>query len=197
MTASAIVLATPHHRHDGLETALREKLPGYSIVRIRLREELTFSALEQIKPVFIFFPHWSWLIPQDIYSNFDCVIFHMTNLPYGRGGSPLQNLIVRGHKDTMLSALKCVKELDAGPLYLQQSLALTGTAEETLQRASLLAEMMMIEIIKKGLSPLPQKGEVVEFKRRRPEDGNLESLGELGQVYDYIRMMPTVIRQHF
>ena len=46
----------------------------------------------------------------------------MTDLPYGRGGSPLQNLIVRGHKHTMISAIKCVKELDAGPIYLKKPL---------------------------------------------------------------------------
>ena len=40
----------------------------------------------------------------------------MTDLPYGRGGSPLQNLIVRGHKETKISAIKVVKELDAGPV---------------------------------------------------------------------------------
>ncbi len=26
---------------------------------------------------------------------FECVCFHMTDVPYGRGGSPLQNLIIR------------------------------------------------------------------------------------------------------
>jgi len=38
----------------------------------------------------------------------------MTDLSYGRGGSPLQNLIVRGYKDTMISALWIEKELDSG-----------------------------------------------------------------------------------
>ena len=42
----------------------------------------------------------------------------MTDLPFGRGGSPLQNLIVRGYKETMLSAIKCVGEVDAGPIYI-------------------------------------------------------------------------------
>ena len=45
----------------------------------------------------------------------------MTDLPYGRGGSPLQNLIINGHKETMMSALRCVQELDAGPIYLKKN----------------------------------------------------------------------------
>ena len=48
---------------------------------------------------------------------YDCVIFHMTDLPYGRGGSPLQNLIIRGYKKTNVVSNKCVGEVDAGPIY--------------------------------------------------------------------------------
>lgn len=189
MPRPAIVIATPHPRHDDLEQQLRQDLPDYEIVRMRSREELTFNALGKIKPVFVFFPHWSWLIPEDVYSSFDCVIFHMTDLPYGRGGSPLQNLIVRGHRDTILSAFKCVKELDAGPLYLKRPLSLVGKAEKILQQAAVLTERMIVEIVEKRPLLQPQKGDVVEFRRRRPEDGDLSRLEELRQVYDHIRML--------
>lgn len=189
MTLPALVIATPHHRHDELEQLVRDGLPDHAIVRIRAREDLTLKMLDQIKPAFVFFPHWSWLIPEDVYSNFDCVIFHMTDLPFGRGGSPLQNLIVRGHQGTMLSALKCTKELDAGPVYMKRPLSLDGTAEEILQRASVLTEKMIMDIVGKRPVPLPQKGDIVEFKRRRPEDGDIAPLAELTQIYDYIRML--------
>lgn len=189
MARPAIVIATPHQRHDQLEQLVREGLPDHAIVRIRAREDLTLKMLDHIKPAFVFFPHWSWLIPEDVHSNFDCVIFHMTDLPFGRGGSPLQNLIARGHQDTMLSALKCTKELDAGPVYLKRPLSLAGTAEEILQRASALTQKMIVDIVEQQPVPLPQKGDVVEFKRRRPEDGDIAPLGEFRQIYDYIRML--------
>ncbi len=54
----------------------------------------------------------------------------MTDLPYGRGGSPLQNLIQRGHTSTMLTALRCGAGLDTGDVYLKQPLSLHGSAEE-------------------------------------------------------------------
>lgn len=189
MASGAIVIATPHPRHDLLERGLGAALPEYSIFRIRTREDLTGDALARINPEFVFFPHWSWLIPEDVYSNFACVIFHMTDLPYGRGGSPLQNLIVRGHKSTVLSALKCVKDIDAGPVYLKKPLLLAGSAEQILQRASDLSEEMIVEIIKDRLVPVPQQGDVVAFRRRTPDDGDLASLLGLKQVYDHIRML--------
>jgi len=54
----------------------------------------------------------------------------MTYMPYGRGGSPLQNLIVRGYRHTKLTALRMVEEFDAGPVYLKEDLCLEGNAEE-------------------------------------------------------------------
>ena len=39
----------------------------------------------------------------------------MTDLPFGRGGTPLQNLIVKGFDKTKISALKVTKGIDAGP----------------------------------------------------------------------------------
>ena len=59
----------------------------------------------------------------------------MTDLPFGRGGSPLQNLITRGISKTKISALRCNEEIDAGPIYLKRPLSLHGSAEEIYQLA--------------------------------------------------------------
>jgi len=50
----------------------------------------------------------------------------MTDLPFGRGGSPLQNLIVRGFTHTKLSALRVEKGLDTGDIYLKEDLEQYG-----------------------------------------------------------------------
>jgi methionyl-tRNA formyltransferase len=204
MSSPAVVIATPHSRHDLLEANVRKLLPCHHVVRLREKKDLSLETLNLIKPGLVFFPHWSWLIPEEIHSRFECIIFHMTDVPYGRGGSPLQNLIVRGHERTMLSAIKCVRELDAGPVYMKRPLSLTGTAEEILQRASALIEPMIVEIVQRRPTPIPQQGEVVEFKRRRPSDGDLAPLADLQQVYDYIRMLDAegypsafLLTQHF
>lgn len=189
MTRPAIVIATPHTRNDPLEASLRSQLREYSITRVRSREELSIDRLTRAEPEYVFFPHWSWIIPEEIHTRFECVIFHMTDLPYGRGGSPLQNLIAHGHTETTLTALKCTRELDAGPIYLKRPLSLSGTAEEILQRAAALIGDMIVEIVETHPQPAPQQGEVVSFRRRRTENGDLSRLESLGQIYDYIRML--------
>jgi methionyl-tRNA formyltransferase len=90
------------------------------------REELTRGKIRAINPRFIFFLHWSWKVPHEIVDGCECVCFHMTDVPYGRGGSPLQNLIVRGHKETKVTALRMTREIDAGAVYLKEPLSLEG-----------------------------------------------------------------------
>lgn len=154
------------------------------------KEELNIEELKKINPKYIFFPHWSWIIPKEIYENYNCIVFHMTDLPYGRGGSPLQNLIARGHKKTKISAIKVEKGIDTGDIYIKEALGLEGTAEEIFKRASkIIFEKMIPEILEKNITPYPQKGKIVEFKRRKPSQSDIGELESLEKIYDYIRML--------
>lgn len=153
------------------------------------KNNLTLEKIKKINPRYIFFPHWSWIIPAEIYENFECVVFHMTDLPYGRGGSPLQNLIVRGHKDTKISALRVVKGLDAGAVYLKKNLSLNGAASEILRRCSKIVFSMISKIAAAEPKSVKQRGMVVVFRRRKPEDGNIDALRNIDKIYDYIRML--------
>lgn len=183
-----IVIATPHARNDALVAAF-EADPAYAVLRVRDRADLTRAAMDAFGAQWIFFPHWSWLIPADIHRNFPSVIFHMTDVPYGRGGSPLQNLIARGHKNTRLTALRCEEGLDTGPVYLKRDLSLDGTAEEILQRASAAMEPMIRSIVTDNIAPVPQVGEVTAFQRRKPVQSAIDTVETSAALYDLIRML--------
>ncbi len=174
--------------HKHLLDNLKNNIGGSWLI-IDSRENFNLKKLTVFNPSKIFIPHWSHLIPKEIYDNFECIVFHMTDLPFGRGGSPLQNLIVRGFKETKISALKVEQGIDTGAIYLKKKLSLEGSAEIIFQRASIIVEEMIIEILKKDLKPFPQVGQITEFKRRKPEESNIESLNDLEKVYDYIRML--------
>ena len=152
-------------------------------------EELTFDTLEKLNPRFVFLPHWSHRIPENIFNNFECVIFHMTDLPYGRGGSPLQNLISRGIYETKITALRCVEEMDAGPVYMKEPFSLYGSAEEIYLRASKMVESMIVDMLDKFPEPKEQEGTPTIFKRRKPEDSNIGNIESLQQIFDLIRML--------
>ena len=64
-----------------------------------------------------------------------------------------------------------------------------GNAEEIYLRASKNIEDMILEIIEREPEPIGQNGEVVSFRRRRPEESDVTSLDTLEKVFDYIRML--------
>ena len=153
------------------------------------KQEFTEQAINEIAPRYVFFLHWSWMVPDSIIDTYECVCFHMTDVPYGRGGSPLQNLIQRGHANTKLTAFRMTHELDAGPVYMKEDLSLEGSAEEIYIRATLLSAKMIERIILEKPSPVPQSGDPVIFKRRRPEESEIPTHTDLKELYDFIRML--------
>lgn len=183
-----VILSEKIWNHS-LVSSLSQRNNSINWILIDNDKDFNITFLEQNQVTKIFIPHWSYIIPENIYSQYECIVFHMTDLPYGRGGSPLQNLIVRGHTETKISALRVVKELDAGPIYLKSDLSLSGTAQEIFTRANKIIEIMIEAIVINDLKPKEQEGEVVKFKRRKKEDSNILEIENLEKVYDHIRML--------
>jgi methionyl-tRNA formyltransferase len=152
-------------------------------------EELILDSLTRLAPRYVFFPHWSWRVPADIFERFECVCFHLTDVPFGRGGSPLQNLIIRGCETTMVTALRMVAELDAGPVYLKRPLSLDGRAEEIFERAAEVIHNLIRDIVVREPMPVPQSGETVLFRRRTPEQSLLPKGASARELFDFIRML--------
>lgn len=182
------VIASSRRWNKNLVSDLNAKVDGV-FLHIADPTQMTAEYLSRIKPRYVFFPHWSHRIPSEILQRFECVIFHMTDLPFGRGGSPLQNLIARGIYETKISALRCVEVIDAGPIYLKRPLSLLGAAEEIYLRASKVIEEMIVEIIQSSPIPQAQVGEPTYFGRRKPEDSNLAGADSLQSAFDLIRML--------
>ncbi|WP_306976167.1 methionyl-tRNA formyltransferase [Alkalibacillus salilacus] len=183
-----IVIVANHDWYRQVYENLTNTL-DHQVYYISNRESLTYDYLSTINPCYIFIPHWSFIIPQEVYENFECIVFHMTDLPYGRGGTPLQNLISRGIYETRLTAIRCEAEIDAGPIYLKKDLSLYGSAEEIYMRAAQTIEQMIQEIIETEPTPYEQVGEVVSFSRRKRTEGNLKKIDTLERAFDHIRML--------
>lgn len=167
---------------------ISDQLPGQWTL-ITSKDDLTIDLIETINPRYIFFGHWSWIVNENILKKTECVCFHMTDVPFGRGGSPLQNLISRGLSETKLTALKMIKEVDAGPIYDKKSLSLSGTAKDIFERMTPIMFEMMKTIIQLEPEPFPQNGEPVYFERRTPEMSKLPEEGDIERLYDHIRML--------
>ena len=165
----------------------RSRLAGHWSVCVS-PEDLE-NTVHQLDPRYIFFPHWSNIVPEAILNAHECVCFHMTDVPFGRGGSPLQNLISRGYKETVLTALKMTNILDAGPVYMKNTLDLTGSASQILERASEVSISMIDKIIRNNPKPIAQSGQTTKFSRRRPAQSAVPVDADPQTLYDHIRML--------
>jgi len=127
------------------------------------------EALLKDRPAYVFFLNWSGHVPLDITDEFTCVNLHCTPLPYGRGGHPIENLILRGRTDTVITAHRMTDEFDAGPIYAQRGpISLAGTKDEILVRFIEPAVDLLRWIVGTDPIPTPQVGEVVRFARLTP-----------------------------
>ena len=152
-------------------------------------KKLTLNHVKKINPKFIFFPDWSWIVPQTIIENYKCVCFHESDLPKFRGGSPIQNQIIRGIKRTKTTAFFMNNKIDSGNILLKKSLSLHGTLDEIFQRMIKNDYEMIIKIIKGNYKIQKQKGHPTYYKRRKPEQSELSLNKSKEYIYNFIRML--------
>lgn len=154
---------------------------------IQNKKNLNFRKLKKLNPPFIFFPHWSYYIPERIYNNFNCVIFHTSHLPYGRGGSPIQNLIMKNFKVTQICALEARKDLDSGKIYCREKISLKGDLDEIFFNISKKILKMIKKISNNKYNLTKQKGKKHTFKRLKKIDSKISKLNKIEDIYNKIR----------
>ena len=157
---------------------------------ITKKESLTFSKIKKINPKYIFFPDWSWIVPEKIIKNFDCICFHESNLPKFRGGSPLQNQIISGIKKTKTTAFLMNSKIDGGDIILQKDLSLMGNITDIFNRMEKNDFEMICKIIQGKFKKRKQKGVPSFYKRRTPDQSELKNLNITNEkLYNFIRML--------
>ena len=159
------------------------------VLILREKEDLTLSALSAFNPEFVFFPHWNWIVPTEIHENFECVVFHTAPLPYGRGGTPIQNLILRGFSHSPVCALKMTSVVDGGPIYAKVDIALEGRLVDIFTRMNQAVNTLISDILETRPEPKSQNGDVYEFNRLIADDNQIPENLSLTELYDRIRML--------
>jgi methionyl-tRNA formyltransferase len=162
---------------------------GLSIIEIETKADLKLELLEKINPRYIFFPHWNWKVDSEIFERYECVAFHAAPLPFGRGGSPIQNLILRNIEKTPVCAIRMTEIVDGGPIYGSIEVTLDGTIAEIFSKIAVCIEKLIIKICKKNIEPVEQSGAIVTFNRLTYADNELKSEYSIKELYDRIRMV--------
>jgi len=111
------------------------------------------------------------MIPQSIIDIFPCGIvnIHPSLLPLHRGPTPIESVILKGEQQTGVSLMKLVKAMDAGPIYVQKTLNLTG-AETKQELVDTLLKMgseallsVLPDILTSNIEPKPQNDSMATY----------------------------------
>tara|TARA_Y100001978_G_C23644465_1_gene410005 strand:- start:429 stop:1100 length:672 start_codon:yes stop_codon:yes gene_type:complete len=165
---------------------------NHQILLIKTKADLNIENLKKFNPNLIFFPHWNWKVPNQIHERYKCILFHTAPLPYGRGGSPIQNLILLGYKKSPVCALKMVEELDSGPIYSKREISLEGPLSLIFKRLNIAVNDLMEDLINFLPEPILQKGSQLYFRRLNQDDNEIPIQGSLKDFYDRVRMLDDV-----
>tara|TARA_B110000305_G_C19432937_1_gene637242 strand:- start:1610 stop:2293 length:684 start_codon:yes stop_codon:yes gene_type:complete len=159
------------------------------VIVLKKKNQINIKYLSRIKPDAIFFPHWGYKVNKKIITKYNCICFHTAPLPFGRGGSPIQNLIIKKFKRTPVCALKMNSKIDSGPIYLKKMISLSGNLEEIFIRLSFAIIEMIKIIIKKKIIPKEQKGKILQFKRIKKNKSEIKMEKNINEIFDKIRML--------
>ena len=99
--------------------------------------------------------------------------------------------MVRGIYNTKVSAIKVCAGVDTGPIYLKEPIDISeGSADEIFSRVSdVVFPKMIPRFFNSNITPIQQSGEIVSFKRRKPEQSEIPEGLSQRQIYDYISML--------
>ncbi len=143
---------------------------------IRNKEQYNKDVIVDFKPDLILYYGWSWLVPEEITSNYKCIMLHPSPLPKYRGGSPIQNQIITGEKKSAVSLFFMTNEMDAGDIIAQKEFSLQGSLNEIFERMTEIGfELTRDKIINASrIISFPQDPKSATYcKRRTPKDSEI------------------------
>jgi methionyl-tRNA formyltransferase len=148
--------------------------------------------IKSINPDFILFYGWSWIIKKIYFSKYNCLMLHPSLLPKFRGGSPIQNQIIRNIKKSAVTIFKINEVIDGGDILYQSKLSLKGSLDDIFQRMSEIGFKGTQKILnsKKIKQKKQNHSKATYYKRRKPEESEItvKELKKSNPVYIYNKL---------
>jgi methionyl-tRNA formyltransferase len=123
------------------------------------------------------------------------LVVHESALPQGQGWSPMTWQILDGASAIPITLFEAVADLDAGPIYLQQQIALQG--DELVEEWRALQAQAPLELCLAWFDRYQevvaaaqlQHGEASHYRRRRPVDSQLDPERSLAEQFNLLRVV--------
>ena len=173
---------------------LQLEFPEHEFLLQLTESDFCDSAIIKFQPELLLFYGWSQIISERLVMTFNCLMLHPSPLPKYRGGSPIQNQIIRGETKSAVTIFLMDKGIDTGPIAEQKEIELAGSLVEIFERISTVGFDLTCKIICEGLTVYAQdEREATFFHRRKPQESEI-TIDELKNksslyLYNKIRML--------
>ena len=124
----------------------------------------------------IFFVGWSWMIEERLIQSSKCICMHPSPLPKYRGGSPIQNQIINGEKESAVTFFVMDEKMDHGKILWQEKLSLEGDLASIFLDMSLLTKTGILHILNNPDDEGKEQdhSQATIYKRRKPKDSEIK-----------------------
>ena len=174
--------------------SISREFSQFSYYKVYSQEEFSEEKLDSFDPDLILFYGWSRIIPPRIVSKYKCLMLHPSPLPKYRGGSPIQNQIIRGETESAVTVFIMDEGIDTGDIIGQKKMSLLGDIPDIFDRMSRIGLEITRDFLLGNYKVVKQdNSESTSFKRRQPRQSEItfEELAESTGTYLYnkIRML--------
>lgn len=167
------------HQSPVKEFAVQHNLTVHQASRIKTDEAKALFALHNTDAAVVV--AYGKILPAEFLNApaYGCINVHFSLLPKYRGAAPVNWAIVNGEKETGVTTMRIVEELDAGPILLQRATGIGEheTAPELMTRLSHIGAALLSETLTRleSLGAEPQRDEDATFAPvLRREDGLID-----------------------
>lgn len=134
------------------------------------------------------------IVPESMLKrNQNNIVVHESNLPKGRGFSPVAWQVLTGANRIPVTLLEAITEPDAGPVWLCGEIVIDGTElmpEIRHKQGKKTLEMCLEYVrIREHLTPKPQTGSASVFRRRTRKDDRLDPEKTIAEQFDHLRIV--------
>ena len=121
------------------------------------------------------------------------IVIHSSELPKGKGWSPLAWQILEGMNDIPVSLFEAVDAVDAGDVYILDYMKLDGTElnDEIKHKQGLIMMEMMLKYINNYDTMIgkPQEGKSTFYSKRTPKNSELDIDKSISSQFNLLRVV--------
>jgi len=119
------------------------------------------------------------------------IVVHPSNLPKGKGWSPLAWQVLEGKDKIPITLFEASKEVDGGDVYLRDIIHLDGMElnEEIKLKQGLKTIEMICQYIKKQNKGISQEGKDTYYAKRTVSDSELDIKKTISEQFNLLRVV--------